>query len=430
MIFPDPTSGETVVYTEELFFDLVDGSVTNKCNAPIVPFTLNSLNYTPDCQQVTFEPNLQMGNSSQTISYQYRIDDVYTGNNPYESTFSIDLVDLPNPVFTIYLEVWDSELDYRRNIEQTIDLSAYFQDLQLFYTKENSSSQNISLCPSQSETYNVLEEITLNINGTEFTPASTAPNVEWEFTLINSNNPDANAGYFDQNGNYIIKDTGGYLYEVSAIAGEMECASPTLYVHVEVFGIEAYSDVEVCRGQEIEPMDYFFFCEEMSDFIWDSNSSEIELNTDNPSNPTATIYASGSIQLKATGVSGNNYQYEFPISVLSLPQADAGEDIILCQEESAQLTATGGVTYFWQPKEGLSNPYIANPTVSVEETTTYTVWVIGENGCYSTDEITVEYSDVNPEIDVEFLPIEACIGEPVNLFDYLEGNYGNPGHVS
>ena len=65
----------------------------------------------------------------------------------------------------------------------------------------------------------------------------------------------------------------------------------------------------------------------------------------------------------------------FPLSVsASAIPAD------ICAGESSQLNAfatggTGNYTYEWTPDDGLSNPSIANPVATPDETTTYTVTV-------------------------------------------------------
>ncbi|WP_168194051.1 gliding motility-associated C-terminal domain-containing protein [Pontibacter sp. SGAir0037] len=70
-------------------------------------------------------------------------------------------------------------------------------------------------------------------------------------------------------------------------------------------------------------------------------------------------------------------------------QANAGEDVEIIQNRKVQLQATGGATYVWEPATGLSNPNVANPIASPQETTTYTVTVTTREGCVATDEVTV-----------------------------------------
>ncbi|MGZ5190467.1 MAG: T9SS type B sorting domain-containing protein, partial [Flavisolibacter sp.] len=48
----------------------------------------------------------------------------------------------------------------------------------------------------------------------------------------------------------------------------------------------------------------------------------------------------------------------------------------VCRLDSAQLSATGGNVYNWQPAEGLSNPGISNPQASPSATIDYTVTIM------------------------------------------------------
>ncbi len=67
---------------------------------------------------------------------------------------------------------------------------------------------------------------------------------------------------------------------------------------------------------------------------------------------------------------------------------DAGNDVSVCGGDSAQLAATGGTIYAWNPTTGLSNPNIANPMVSPSATTMYYVTVT-DGDCSNTDSVTV-----------------------------------------
>lgn len=69
--------------------------------------------------------------------------------------------------------------------------------------------------------------------------------------------------------------------------------------------------------------------------------------------------------------------------------ANAGPDVTIIQGKLAELRASGGATYSWEPAAGLNNPNVRNPIASPAETTTYTVTVTTAEGCQATDEVTV-----------------------------------------
>lgn len=84
------------------------------------------------------------------------------------------------------------------------------------------------------------------------------------------------------------------------------------------------------------------------------------------------------------------------------PDAYAGEDIPICQNESTVLTAQGGTSWLWMPG-GLTDPVI---TVSPASTTTYTLTVYDECGNSDTDEVTVfvdePFADAGPDEGICF----------------------------
>ncbi|MBE2189304.1 MAG: gliding motility-associated C-terminal domain-containing protein [Candidatus Kapabacteria bacterium] len=68
-------------------------------------------------------------------------------------------------------------------------------------------------------------------------------------------------------------------------------------------------------------------------------------------------------------------------------------DTLICKGDSVQLFATGGTNYFWEPVTGLSNPNIANPTASPENTTLYVVRIENTPGCSRTEKVLVKVNE-------------------------------------
>ena len=56
---------------------------------------------------------------------------------------------------------------------------------------------------------------------------------------------------------------------------------------------------------------------------------------------------------------------------------DAGRDTVICPGGTAQLFATGGITYQWKPSAGLSSDTVARPTARPAATTAYNVSIQG-----------------------------------------------------
>ncbi|MBI2967280.1 MAG: PKD domain-containing protein [Bacteroidetes bacterium] len=77
------------------------------------------------------------------------------------------------------------------------------------------------------------------------------------------------------------------------------------------------------------------------------------------------------------------------ISLFSLPPADAGPDVTVCLGESAQLIASGGISYLWKPSAGLNDTTVFNPVARPVDTTEYFVIVTDGNNCSARDSVTV-----------------------------------------
>ena len=80
------------------------------------------------------------------------------------------------------------------------------------------------------------------------------------------------------------------------------------------------------------------------------------------------------------------------ITVNALPTANAGADQNLCKGASVQIGAgsVAGNTYTWSPTTGLNNPYISNPTLAINASGTYTVFVTnGATVCSKSDAMVV-----------------------------------------
>lgn len=92
--------------------------------------------------------------------------------------------------------------------------------------------------------------------------------------------------------------------------------------------------------------------------------------------------------------------------------------IRVCPGESVTLTATGGVTYLWDNFTGNGN----TQTIPVFQTTTFTVYAIGAQGCKSLlpAKVVVE---VVPSITSPLMDVEMCIGDKIVLDAGAGTNY-------
>lgn len=144
-------------------------------------------------------------------------------------------------------------------------------------------------------------------------------------------------------------------------------------------------------------------------YVW---SPATGLSNPNIANPVATPTATTTYTVSATmgGCSGTD---QVIITVNSLPTANAGSDVTICNGNSTTLAATGGTSYAWSPGTGLSATNISNPVASPSSSTTYSVTVSDNAGCTATDDVLVTVTtlpNVNAGNDVSI-----CEGASTNL---------------
>lgn len=103
------------------------------------------------------------------------------------------------------------------------------------------------------------------------------------------------------------------------------------------------------------------------------------------------------------------------VTILPLPNADAGPDVVVCPQNGQRLAASGGGTYFWTPPEGLSAATIANPIALPDSNTLYRVEVTSADGCTASDSVFVK---ILPMIsDFAWSPGQPLPGETVQFTD-------------
>ena len=103
------------------------------------------------------------------------------------------------------------------------------------------------------------------------------------------------------------------------------------------------------------------------------------------------------------------------VDVTSAEMVDAGPDIVGCVGDIMQLGATSaqtGYTYLWEPGTNLNNPNIAQPSVTIADTVTYTLTLTAPSGCIVQDQVTVLPS--LPEVEAGE-DLEACMSASVSI---------------
>lgn len=112
-----------------------------------------------------------------------------------------------------------------------------------------------------------------------------------------------------------------------------------------------------------------------------------------------------------------NTSSPFSVKVNPLPIANAGMDDTINLGKSTTLNASGGTQYTWLNPEGLDNQSSPTPVASPTVTTTYTVAVGSNEGCWASDEVTVV---VERGFDIAAVNLFTPNGDGKNDYFYID----------
>lgn len=163
---------------------------------------------------------------------------------------------------------------------------------------------------------------------------------------------------------------------------------------IEPFAVIVSPNTEVCYGEQVQ-----LSADGGVSYEWSPSTA-----LDNPY--VATPYASPTQSTTYTVVASDGVCFQdiatVEVTVNPLPQAYAGEDVIILAGETVVLTGTGsGNTYSWTPAEGLSCSDCANPEANPNQTTTYVFTISNDDGCRQSDTIVIM---VGCKDDIVFIP--------------------------
>ncbi len=128
------------------------------------------------------------------------------------------------------------------------------------------------------------------------------------------------------------------------------------------------------------------------------------LSDPNICNPVASPSYTTEYTLTITNPDMSQSVDQVTVTVFSLPDADAGPNVAICEGGSTTLEATGGTTCNWEPSYFLSDPGICNPVANPPADITYTVTVTDDNGCKNNDDVDVIVTPNPPPVQIGELP--------------------------
>lgn len=132
------------------------------------------------------------------------------------------------------------------------------------------------------------------------------------------------------------------------------------------------------------------------------------------SNPGAFPSSNTTYVVTITDPNGCTNSDSVNVNIQIHPIADAGDTVRGCFLTGVQIggTPTGptGATYSWSPSGSLDDPSIANPTVTIDTSSTFVVEVTDTIGCVSYDTTLVQifYLEINADTTV-------CVGDNAQI---------------
>ena len=167
------------------------------------------------------------------------------------------------------------------------------------------------------------------------------------------------------------------------------------------------SNVSVCAGASTN----LSATSSANTYSW---SPATGLNVTNAANVVATPAVTTTYTVTATNTStGCTGTDSVTVTVNNAPNANAGNDVSVCNGSSTNLSASGGGTYSWTPASGLSSTTISNPVASPTVTTQYIVTVTSAQTCTDKDTVVVTVNSL-PNVDAGTNQ-SACVGGTAQL---------------
>ena len=182
-------------------------------------------------------------------------------------------------------------------------------------------------------------------------------------------------------------------YTVTGFANGCEASDDvTVTIETEFVNANAGENVSLCEGEST-----ILTASGGTTYEWNTGETTASIEVSPSTTTTYTVTAFNTL-----GTSSDTD--DVTVTINSIPVANAGNDVEICQGSSATLTASGGASYLWSTGETSQN-IIVNPN----STTTYSVEVI-QNNCSSVDEVSVTVNNlpnVNAGSDVTIIEGES-----------------------
>ena len=211
------------------------------------------------------------------------------------------------------------------------------------------------------------------------------------YYYLTSTNPTTGANPVNNlaSGNYTVKvtDSKGCFRTTTILVDTFPAAH-----------IVARGDTILCLGSPVK-----LYVTGANTYTWSPSAT---LSCSNCPAPMANPSAATAYTVVGTDINHCKDTDQVVITVLYKQPVDVGPPKEICEGESIDLSANGGVAYAWYPADHLNNGISSNPVAKPTQTTNYMV-VIKENDCFSDtlyQHVLVEpYPTVNVGPDIKVL---------------------------
>ncbi len=147
-------------------------------------------------------------------------------------------------------------------------------------------------------------------------------------------------------------------------------------------GINA-SATELCAKDSIN---LSALCSGYTDYVWVINDT---LVFEHGTSASYVFDHAGTYQIKLYVSNGTcSEAYTHSVTVAGIAGV-ASDDVVICNGDIAQLSASGGIAYQWLPTSGLSCATCPNPQATPNNNTKYYVTITNANGCSLKDSVSV-----------------------------------------
>ncbi|AFM04365.1 PDK repeat-containing protein [Bernardetia litoralis DSM 6794] len=225
----------------------------------------------------------------------------------------------------------------------------------------------------------------------------------------------------------IPTETTTYTLTTQNAAGCQKELTTTITVLDELIPSFTFNISDPCSENPI--ITFINTSQNATSYLWDFGNGQ----TSTAINPPAQNYTTGTYTIKLVAENDicNDKDSITQQIVIDPDVFTFNGDTTICFGQSVQFNVTGGTSYEWTPTTGLSDATIGNPIASPAQTTTYTVKVIGRNGCEEERQITmVVGEEIIPDFEIvqsnlcEEFPTVSIVNNTVGATSYL-WDFGN-----